>query len=306
MIWLLFAFLSAALLGCYDAFKKHSLSGNDILMVLFLNTVFCSIIFLPMVFYAPFGGWDVQKYVVLKSVIVLSSWVCGYYAMANLPLTLVGPLNASRPVLVLVGALLFFGERLNVYQWIGVSIAIASFYMLKASGKKEGIDFKSNGYVLCLIVAVILGALSGLYDKYLMAPVEDGGLGLNRLTVQAYFNFYQMAMMAVVVVSSKGLKGLRGSKGSSGSSGAKGSKMFEWRWTIPLISIFICLADMAYFYSLSLDGAMISVVSMVRRSSVVVSFMIGAFVLHERNVKSKAWDLALVLLGMFFLYLGAK
>lgn len=300
MIWLLFAFLSAALLGCYDAFKKHSLSGNDILMVLFLNTVFCSIIFLPMVFYAPFGGWDVQKYVVLKSVIVLSSWVCGYYAMANLPLTLVGPLNASRPVLVLVGALLFFGERLNVYQWIGVSIAIASFYMLKASGKKEGIDFKSNGYVLCLIVAVILGALSGLYDKYLMAPVEDGGLGLNRLTVQAYFNFYQMAMMAVVVVSSKGL---RSSKGSSGSNG---SNMFEWRWAIPLISIFICLADMAYFYSLSLDGAMISVVSMVRRSSVVVSFMIGAFVLHERNVKSKAWDLALVLLGMFFLYLGAK
>lgn len=296
MIWLLFAFLSAALLGCYDAFKKHSLSGNDILTVLFLNTVFCSIIFLPMAWYAPFGGWEVQRYVLLKSFIVLSSWICGYYAMANLPLTLVGPLNASRPVLVLMGALLFYGERLNMYQWIGVSIAIISFFMLKKSGSKEGIDFRSNGYVLCLVIAVLLGALSGLYDKYLMAPVEEGGMGLNRLTVQAYFNFYQMFIMGVVLIVTRYRE----------KGGAAQAPRFQWRWTIPLISIFICMADMAYFYSLSLDGAMISVVSMVRRSSVVVSFLIGAFVLHERNVKSKAWDLLLVLLGMFFLYLGAR
>lgn len=291
MTWLLFAFLSAALLGCYDAFKKHSLNGNAVLVVLFLNTVFCSIFFLPTVFYAPFGGWEVQKYVILKSCIVLSSWICGYYAMANLPLTLVGPINATRPVMVLVGALLVFGERLNTYQWIGVTLAMLSFYMLKRSGKKEGIDFTSK-WILSLVAAVVLGAVSGLYDKYLMAPVEQGGLALNRLTVQAYFNFYQALFMAgILVISSKSSKGLRG---------------FEWRWTIPLISIFICLADLAYFYALSLDGAMISVVSMVRRASVVVSFMLGVFIFHERNLRSKAFDLALVLLGMLFLYLGTK
>jgi transporter family protein len=45
---------------------------------------------------------------------------------------------------------------------------------------------------------------------------------------------------------------------------------------------------------------------MVRRSSVVVSFMIGAFLFHEKNLKSKAVDLFLVLLGMVFLYLGTR
>ena len=61
-----------------------------------------------------------------------------------------------------------------------------------------------------------------------------------------------------------------------------------------------------YFYSLSLPDAMISIVSMVRRGSVVVSFLFGAWLFRERNLKAKAFDLALVLLGMLFLYIGSR
>jgi drug/metabolite transporter (DMT)-like permease len=171
-----------------------------------------------------------------------------------------------------------------------VLLALSSFLLLKLGGKKEGIDFMRNRWALCLIAAALLGACSGLYDKYLMSSPEEGGLGLNRLTVQSYFNFYQLAIMFVVVM-------LERWKGQSETS-------FKWRWTIPFISLFICAADLAYFYSLSLDDAMISVVSMVRRGSVIVSFMMGAFLFHEKNLKSKAVDLVLVLLGMLFLYLG--
>ncbi|MBQ5654652.1 MAG: DMT family transporter [Bacteroidaceae bacterium] len=289
-MWILFAFVSATLLGFYDVFKKQSLRDNAVLTVLLLNCLFSSIIFLPMIWYAPFGGWEVQKYIVLKAFIVLSSWICGYYAMKHLPLTIVGPVNASRPMLVLLGAMFIFGERLNLFQWTGVLLALSSFLLLKLGGKKEGIDFMRNRWALCLIAAALLGACSGLYDKYLMSSPEEGGLGLNRLTVQSYFNFYQLAIMFVVVM-------LERWKGQSETS-------FKWRWTIPFISLFICAADLAYFYSLSLDDAMISVVSMVRRGSVIVSFMMGAFLFHEKNLKSKAVDLVLVLLGMLFLYLG--
>ena len=289
-MWILFAFVSATLLGFYDVFKKQSLRDNAVLTVLLLNCLFSSIIFLPMIWYAPFGGWEVQRYIVLKAFIVLSSWICGYYAMKHLPLTIVGPVNATRPMLVLLGAIFIFGERLNLFQWTGVLLALSSFLLLKLGGKKEGIDFMRNRWALCLIAAAILGACSGLYDKYLMSSPEEGGLGLNRLTVQSYFNFYQLAIMLIVVM-------LERWKGQSENS-------FKWRWTIPFISIFICAADLAYFYSLSLDDAMISVVSMVRRGSVVVSFMMGAFLFHERNLKSKAVDLVLVLLGMLCLYLG--
>ena len=154
-MWLALAFLSAALLGFYDVFKKQSLKNNAVIPVLFLNTLFCSLIFLPFIvlsacgnpivegsiFQVPMVGWESHKYIILKSCIVLSSWLLGYFGIKHLPITLVGPINATRPVMVLIGAMLVFGERLNLYQWIGVLLAIFSFFLLSRSGKKEGIDF---------------------------------------------------------------------------------------------------------------------------------------------------------------------
>lgn len=305
-MWLICGFISAALLGCYDVCKKHALKGNAVIPVLFFNTLFCSLIFLPLVvasaagwmsedalLYVPVQGWAVQKYVVLKSCIVLSSWLCAYFGMKHLPLTLVGPINATRPVMVLVGAILVFGEQLNVLQWIGVALAIFSFFLLSRSGKKEGIDFSHNRWVVCVVMGAVLGAVSGLYDKYLMAPADNGGVGLNRMVVQSYYNFYQCLMMLTMLLI-------------IWWPTRKRSTPFTWHWSIILISVFLSVADFVYFYGLSLDGAMVSVVSLARRSSVVVSFLIGAYIFHEKNLRSKAIDLLFVLLGMIFLYLGTR
>ncbi len=292
-MWLLFAFLSATLLGFYDVSKKQALRDNAVIPVLFLNTLFCSIIFSPYLLSEPSGGWEVQRYIVLKSCIVLSSWILGYFGMKHLPITLVGPINATRPVLVLLGALLIFGERLNVYQWIGVSLALVSIFLLSLTGKREGIDFRRNRWILCIAGAAILGAISGLYDKFLMAPIDEGGLALNRKVVQSYYNIYQCLMMAAMLML------LWWPKRSN-------TTRFHWHWGIPLISLFLSAADFAYFYALSMDEAMISVVSMIRRGSVLVSFVVGAFVLREKNIRGKALDLLLILIGMLFLYLGSK
>ena len=304
-MWLLLAFLSAALLGFYDTFKKKSLRNNAVIPVLFLNTLFSTLIFLPFIvlsasshtldgsmFYVPQMGWAAHRFILLKSVLVLSSWIFGYFDMKHLPLSIVGPINATRPVLVLVGALLVYGERLNLWQWAGVLLAILSFFLLSRSGRKEGIDFKHNRWILCLIIAALLGAASGLYDKYLMASVQDGGVGLNRMVVQSWYNIYHMVLMGIILCIIWFPKRWQ-------------STPFRWDGAIVFISIFLSLADFAYLYALSLPGAMISVVSMVRRGSVIVSFITAVLFFRERNVKAKAIDLLLVLLGMICLYIGS-
>lgn len=300
-MWLLLAFCSAALLGFYDVFKKKSLVNNAVLPVLGLNTLFSSLIFLPLILISHFrpellqdtlffvpdtGGWEVHKFILLKSLIVLSSWVLGYFGMKHLPLTLVGPINATRPVMTLVGALLIFGERLNLYQWIGVLMAILSFFMLSRSGKKEGIDFTHNQWIWFIILAAVLGAASGLYDKYLMGK-------FNNMVIQSWYNIYQLFIMGGVLLMLWLPK-------------RKTTTPFHWSWCIILISIFLSAADFVYFYALSMEDSMISIVSMVRRGSVVVSFLFGALIFREKNMKSKAIDLVLVLIGMFFLYLGSR
>lgn len=302
-MWLILAFVSATMLGFYDASKKASLKDNAVLPVLLLNTIFSTLIFSPFLLdYIGGFGWfeggflDTESgyenelaahlMVVLKAFIVLSSWICGYFGLKHLPLTIVGPINATRPVLVLVGAMLFFGERLNLYQWIGVLLALLSIYLMSRAGKKEDIDFKSNRWIWCVATATLMGAISGLYDKFIMKS-------LSPMFVQSWFNLYQMIIMTVIC-------------GLIWYPTRHKTTPFRWSWAIPLISIFICLGDFAYFTSLSDPDSMISVVSLVRRSSVIISFICGVIVFKERNIKAKVIDLAIILLGMAFIWIGTR
>lgn len=299
-MWLTLAFTSAALLGLYDVAKKRALTDNAVLPVLLLNTLFSSLLFSPVIVAAECGlGWfdgtllesvpgdaHAHALVALKSAIVLVSWVFGYFAMKHLPLTIVGPINATRPVMVLVGAMLLFGERLNGYQWVGVALALLSLFLLSRSGRREGVDFAHNVWILCIAAAAVMGAVSGLYDKYIMARLDP-------VFVQSWYNFYQLLMMGTVV-------------GLLWWPRRRTTTPFHWSWAIPLISIFLSLADFAYLTALGEEGAMISVVSMVRRGSVVVSFCCGALLFHERNLRAKALDLLFILVGMFFLWLGSR
>ena len=305
-MWLILAFVSATMLGFYDTSKKASLKDNAVLPVLLLNTIFSTIIFSPfLVDYiggfgwfngtfldtAPFSG-DLSStrkahlLVILKAFIVLSSWICGYFGLKHLPLTIVGPINATRPVLVLVGAMLIFGERLNTYQWIGVMLAIASIFLMSRAGKKENIDFKSNKWIWCVGLATLMGVISGLYDKFIMKS-------LNPMFVQSWFNFYQMIIMTAIC-------------GLLWYPKCRQTTPFQWRWTIPLISIFICIGDFAYFTSLNDPDSLISVVSLVRRSSVIISFACAVIFFKERNLKAKLLDLALLLAGMAFIWIGTR
>lgn len=290
-MWLLLAIFSALGLGFYDIFKKLSVKDNNVLLVLFLNTVFGTLLLSPVIIigiahgYWGLGGTvEAHLKIVLKAVIVLSSWVLGYYAIKHLPLTIQGPINATRPVVVLVGALLIFGERLNLLQWVGIILGFASLYFISRIGSKEGFSMKHSKWLWMSIGAMVLGAVSALYDKYLLRSY-------NPAEVQAWYSLYQCVIMGVIVMIM--------------IKGHGNAQPLIWRWSIPCISLFLTAADLAYFYSLSYPESMISIVSMIRRGSVVVSFLFGMVVLHERNIRAKAIDLCLLLLSLALLIIGA-
>lgn len=291
-MWITFAFLSAALLGLYDVCKKHALADNAVIPVLTANTLLCSAFFLPFIFGGAIGTGDLRAHslVLLKSMIVLGSWVCGYFAMARLPLSTVGPINATRPVLTLTAAMFVYGERPGFWQWAGIVSAMTGLLLLSRSSRSEGIHFTHDRGILLLAAATLLGTASGLFDKYLMSA---GGACLDRLFVQGYYNFYQALLMSFACLLLHG-------------RGKNGRKPFRWRRSIVLVSLFLTLADLCYFYALSLDGAMIGIVSMARRSSVVVSFVCAAVLFKEKNLRAKAFDLALVLLSIVCLALGSR
>ena len=299
-MWFLLAVISSVFLGIYDVAKKKSVETNAVLPVLLLNAIISTFLFFPIIisteyslgwfdntfFHSVQGDFSDHIYVMIKALIVTSSWIGGYFAVKHLPLTLVGPINASRPILVLLGAILLYSERPNLLQWSGIILSIISIFLLSRTSKKEGISFRKNKWIWVLFLAVLCGGGSGLYDKYIMRF-------LNPIFVQSWFNVYNLVIMSILV----GLLWLPQRKTTT---------RFEWRWSIPFVSIFISIADVAYCSALRDPDAMISIISMTRRASVLISFLCGVLLFRERNIKNKLFDLFLILVGMLLIYLGTN
>ena len=285
--WLLPVLVSALALGFYDVCKKHALRDNSVMPVLFLSTCAGTLGFIA---YLALMGKLADAVAVtpkelglisLKVLLVGGSWVSAYYAIRELPITLSSPIRSTAPLWTFLGGVLIFGERLTWTQLLAAAVIFAGYAVFSVCGKLEGFPLRSRGMVL-MIVGTLLGAASALYDKYLM--------NISKLpTHRVQFHF--MTGLAVLF----GLTCLirRFCFGRD--------HRFVWKWTIPAIGLLVVLADAVFFYALSMPDAQISLMSMLRRMSCVVSFGFGAFLFGEKNLKRKLVALVLFLIGVLLL-----
>lgn len=299
-MWIILAFVSALLLGLYEVFKKVSLNNNAVIPVLFCSILFSCVTLTPFlllseffpdtlkgsIFFVPHQSFETHLQFVLKAAIVLTSWIFAYFALKHLPISLASPIKATQPMWTVLGAVIIFSEKLNGYQAAGIGVTLVSFFLFSVVGKKEGISFRTNKWFWFLIMATLAGAVSGLYDKYLMKKYDV-------MSVQVYYTYYQAIIMGLITLF-------------LWAPTRKKTTPFKFRWAIFFISAFLVTADFVYFYALTLPDSMISVVSTVRRSGVIVPFLYGAIIFKDKNIKLKIVDLVGVLIGMYLLYLGSK
>lgn len=281
-MWIWMALFSAVLLGVYDVAKKHALKKNDLWWILLISTGLSSI------FLAPFltAGEPMQHLrLMLKAVLVTASWISGMIALKLLPITTVSTFKTSRPVFVVLFSIILFGERLSLWQWAGVIVVFTAIWLLALSSNKEGISFRGNKGVIAMIIAVFTGVASALWDKVIL-------MDMHPFFVQGWTNIYITAILGVVVLT----RSLAARKNPS-----RALQPLRWDWTILLIAVFITGADMLYFFSLHADGALLSVISLIRRSSVIVTFALGAALFKEKNIAAKSAILALMLAGVVLL-----
>lgn len=297
-MWLTLAICSAVLLGVYDVAKKQASRRNGVLDILLFATGITTLFFLPFILSSLFG-WELAEgtrfeieqgtakdHLLLagKAVIVSISWITGLLGLKHLPITTASTMKATRPVFILIVSLLVFGERLNLWQWTGILVSIAALYMLGRSSRKEGIAFTRNKWVFCMFAAILSGVASAMLDKYIMTWMSP-------MFAQSWTNLYITVILALCIAASNLMHGGRGK--------------FVWDWNILLIAVFITVSDYLYFFALSCEGSMLSVVSMLRRSSVVVTFLLGAWLFRENRLKEKAAALAILLAGITILYFGS-
>jgi transporter family protein len=311
-MWIVYSFVSALCLGFYDISKKIALRGNSVFRVLALSVFFSALLLsVPLLisrlspqmmidtpFYVPQLDLTGHLFTLLKSVIVLSSWVFAYLSLKQLPISVVSPIQATRPMWTLVGALLIFGERLNTWQWVGVILAIGSVFLFSFVRRPSSPRPSTSSFVLrpyiYLALAVLLGACSGLYDKYLMQRYDHNA-------VQVYYMLYQAVLMFFAFV----LRTFAHRTSSPRTSYIIHRPSSSSFLAIPLISIFLVISDNVYMLALSDPDSLIAVVSTIRRGGAVIGFAYGLLFLKEGDTLRKIACMAGILAGLICLAMGS-
>ena len=277
-MWIWLTLFSAILLGSYDIVKKQAVKSNSVLWVLFGATALSTLFLTP--FFSP-GPPEDHLRLMAKAVLVSLSWISGLIAIKLLPLTTVSTIKASRPMFVVLFSLIIFQEKLNLLQWAGVLLVIAALLLLGRSSKKEGVTFTSNKGLAWMVVSVLTGVASALYDKHILGLMEP-------LFVQSWTNLYISIILALVLLADR----LRD---------RKSFRKFHWDWKLLLIAVLITGSDMLYFFAVSEEDALLSVISITRRSSVLITFLGGALVFKENNIRDKFTDMVIMLAGVTML-----
>ena len=305
-MWIVLAFISALCLGCYDVSKKIALSENKVVDVLTISVCVSAVVLsVPLVlsrlcpeamgesyFHVPRLDGIAHLFTLLKSLIVLSSWVFGYISLKHLPISVVSPMQATRPMWTLVGALFIFQEQLNTWQWVGILLALGSIFAFsfkKPSAIRNQLSDKTHLYYICLALAILLGACSGLYDKYLMRRYDHNA-------VQVYYTIYQAILMLITwtVVNWKDLR-----------FKISNLRFIKKTGVIVMISLFLIISDNVYMLSLRDPDSMIAVVSTIRRGGAIIGFAYGLLFLKETDPARKIWCMVGILAGLICLALGS-
>jgi drug/metabolite transporter (DMT)-like permease len=280
--------LSAFFLALYDIAKKSSVRSNAVFPVLLISSFSGAVAYISslalasglssVVNVAPFDLFLIG----VKGLIVAISWVFTYYALRTLPVTIATPIRASAPALVFIVAFFVYDERPTLVHGAGMALVFLGYWAFGWAGKCEGIDFLRSKPVWFAVAGMVMSALSSLWDKFIFQkraiPVE---------TVQFWFQFFLVLLYTFFFIIWKKEHSLR--------------KEFQWRWTIPLTGILLAAADWLYFHGLAIPDVSIAEGALLRRFSVVITFILGAVFFHERNLKRKAIALAAILAGVVLL-----
>lgn len=296
MHWMLLSLLSALILGFYALAKKSAVHKNAVPPVLLLNVLTAAAIYLPVIVISRISPdslnqtllfvepMSLQQHMMLfcKATIVGASWALAFHGLKHLPLSIATPIRSTSPLWTIAVAVVFFAERPALVQWLGILTILTAFLTFSFVGQKEGIEFRSNRWVGMMLAATLLGSISALYDKYLLQQLQ-----FRPATVQAWFSIYLVVVLLPMAIHWYFKERIR--------------KPFEFRWSIPAIALTLLVADFLYFTAITDPQAQISIISPLRRTSVLIPFLHGVINLNEKNARPKAICVGVMLIGVYLI-----
>lgn len=278
MAWVWLVLLYGILKGVRDIAKKKALKTNSVLNVLFFYTLVSFALVTPGAGEAMNTPAPEIGYTAIKSFVIFIGWMCGFYALEKMPVSLYGVIDLSQMLFATLLGVVFLGERMTALQVAGLVLVTGGLLMLRVcdrSGrlKGEGVTAKLVGMAL---VCCLMNGISGTMDKVLMRSMTSAQL-------QFWYMFFLTVFYALYMLIRRIPMDWRGVVRN------------PWIW---LISIVFVIGDRALFVANGMESSRVTVMTLVKQSSCVVAILGGRLVFKEGNTLFKLMCAAVVIAGI--------
>ena len=283
MSWVFLVLLYGVLKGSREIAKKKAMMKNTVMEVLVVYTFLSFIFVIPQAGSA--GNLETEFYfwIALKSFAIFIAWICGFYSLKYLPVSLYGVLDLSRVLFSTFMGVVFLHEVLNAWQIAGLIIVSFGLLFLKFSPQKNEVknpmleSAKTNVpfYVVLALISCVLNAVSGFMDKVLMKSVTTSQLQFWYMVFLAgYYLLYIIIKKEKISLSV--LKNV-------------------WVWIMALMFV---IGDKALFIANGMSESKITVMTLIKQAGVIVTILGGKFLFKEKNIAHKLLCVAIIICGI--------
>ncbi len=284
--------------GLREICKKKALEKNSVIEVLLVYTFLSLIICSPQFPNARGLSFNQYIWVALKAFVIFVAWIAGFKAIKKLPISLCGVLDLSRVLFATVLGVIVLGEKITLYKGIGLVFVSGGLLFLKFNPfeKKARLteaesnviavlqDEKksSNSFFIFLaFLSCILNAVSGLLDKILMKEMNSSQLLFwYTFFMVVYYAIY--ALVRRVKINRSVWKNI-------------------WVW---FLAVGLIVMDKSLFIANAYPESQITVMTLIKQSSVIIAIIGGKFVFREKNILHKTICAAIIVMGILIGIMG--
>ncbi|MBQ6804574.1 MAG: EamA family transporter [Clostridia bacterium] len=278
MAWVWLVLVFGVLRGVRELMKKKAIEKSSVMDVLFFYTLISFLLVVPDAKNA-MGLTPVQlSLTALKAFVIFIAWMCGFYALERMPVSLYGVLDLSRMLFSTLLGVIFVGETMALPQIIGLILVSSGLVLLKAKKKKSPLQEENvSGKLLIMALACcLLNSVSGTMDKILMRDMLSSQL---QFWYMLFLVLWYGLFMLVKKIPFNWKESLKN----------------PWIW---LLSILFVIGDRALFIANSMEGSRITVMTLIKQSGCIVTIIGGRIFFHEKNTLYKLICAGIILAGI--------
>jgi len=281
-MWIFLVLVYGILKGIRDIAKKKALTINGVVEVLFIYTALAFLFTVPTSGHV--AGVPVKEMLLIafKSFIIFIAFLCSFYAIEKMPVSLYGVIDLSRMMFAMILGVIILKETLGIYQIIALILVAGGLLLLKYKPKsqrsKEATESVAGYIYILAFVSTFLNAVSGILDKILM---RTGNVTSGQL--QFWYMFFMLLYYGIYVLITKTKINFK----------TIFKNPYVW-----VISILFVVADRCLFMANGYADSKVTVMTLLKQICCIVTIIGGKIIFKEKDTLKRFICAMIIIAGI--------